>query len=249
MSEDGTQRMPTLYDLHKEPAGGGHAASGGSDAGARSGSGAGSGGGGLEQTASAAAYDPGAGGLGGGAGGGRARRFWSVRRVPAGIVSLLLMAGLLLLLYDLVSVRAGRPGMTWRRSLAHGLATHAAGDAVVLAGSAAAALLGLWLIVLALTPGLRGLLPMRRASQEVRAGLERGAAVLILRDRAMEVPGVQSARVTVGRRKVRARARAHFRDLDEVRTDLDAALGDGIGQLGLARRPGLSVRVRRPKKR
>ena len=180
---------------------------------------------------------------------GRVRRFWSARRVPAGVVSLLLLAGVLFLLYDLVSVRAGRPGMAWRHALARGLATHTAGDAVVLAGAGLAALLGLWLIVLAFTPGLRGLLPMRRASPDVRAGLERGAAGLVLRDRAMEVPGVQSARISVGRRKVRARARAHFRDLDEVRADLDAALGEGIQQLGLARTLGLAVRVRRPKKK
>jgi hypothetical protein len=250
VSEDSTQRMPTLHDPHgphTKRAGGGQAAAGG--AGGGGGGGAGGGGGGLEQTASAAAYDPDGDGEAGAGGDGRAGRFWSVRRVPAGIVSLLLLAGVLLLLYDLVSVRVGRPVMTWRHTLADGLATRTAGDTVVLAGAAVTAVLGLWLIVLAVTPGLRGLLPMRRASQDVRAGLERGAAGLVLRDRAMEVPGVRSARVKVGRRKVRAQARAHFRDLDEVRTDLDAALGDGIRQLGLARRLGLAVRVRRPKKR
>ena len=90
---------------------------------------------------------------------------------------------------------------------------------------------------------------MSREVADVRAGLERTAAALVLRDRAMKVSGVQSVRVAVGRRKVRARAQAHFRDLDDVRGDLDSALGDGIRQLGLARQPELSVHVQRAKKR
>ncbi|MFG3255486.1 DUF6286 domain-containing protein [Streptomyces sp. NPDC048172] len=200
----------------------------------------------LEQSESAAAYTP---GQGTDAEGGRSGRFWSPRRRVAGLVALVLLAGAGVLLYDVASVRADRPGMSWRRTFADELATTRLDSTPVLAGAAVAALLGLWLLVLALTPGLRGLLPMRRDVPQVRAGLERRAAALVLRDRAMEVAGVRSVRVDVKRRKVRARAQAHFRDLDEVRGDLDAALEDGIQQLGLARRPGLSVHVRRPAKR
>ena len=63
--------------------------------------------------------------------------------------------------------------------------------------------------------------------------------------RAMEVPGVQSARVRMRRAKADVRAVAHFRELDDVRADLDAALGDAVHGLGLSRSPGLSVKVRR----
>ncbi|MFF8815607.1 DUF6286 domain-containing protein [Streptomyces pactum] len=182
-------------------------------------------------------------------GAGRARRFWSQRRIPALIVALVLLGAFGLLLYDVAAVRADRPGMYWRRRLADELATRQLDDGWVIGTAAVAAVLGLWLLVLALTPGLRRLLPMRRDSPEVRAGLDRSAAALVLRDRAMEVPGVGSARVAVGRRRVKARARSHFRDLDEVRTDLDAALRDGIRQLGLARPPRLAVRVRRSAER
>ncbi|MGW7352676.1 DUF6286 domain-containing protein [Streptomyces sp. NPDC054784] len=193
----------------------------------------------LEQSASTAAYastQP---------RGTRADRFWSVRRVPAGVVAVLLLAAVGLLLYDLLSVRADRPAMAWRRTLADELATRPLDDVWVRVGACAAVLLGLWLLALAVTPGLRGLLTMRTDTGDVRAALERSAAALVLRDRAMEVPGVRSVRVRVGRRRVRARAEAHFRDLDEVRGDLDMALEDGIGQLGLVRQPALSVAVRR----
>ncbi|MEU3194542.1 DUF6286 domain-containing protein [Streptomyces sp. NPDC006992] len=184
-----------------------------------------------------------------GAGEGKAGRFWSVRRVPAAVVALLLFAGTGILLYDAASVRAGRTGMAWRRTLTDELASRRLDDVFMLAGAAVLAALGVWLLVLALTPGKRSLLTMRPDVPGVRAGLERSAAALVLRDRAMEVSGVQAVRVTVSRRRVRARATAHFRDLDRVRGDLDGALRAGIAELGLARRPGLAVRVRRPAKR
>lgn len=196
----------------------------------------------LDQAASAAAYGPPPvlEGEGGGDG-----RFWSARRVPAGIVALLLLVVAGFFLYDVAAVRADRPAMSWRRDLARQLAERPLDDTWVLVGAGVAAALGLWLIVLAATPGLRAVLPMRRTHADVRAGLHRDAAAMVLRDRAMEVAGVQSARVRMGRSKADVRAVSHFRELDDVRTDLDATLTDAIRGLGLARPPALSVRVAR----
>ncbi|NEE31491.1 hypothetical protein G3M53_39385, partial [Streptomyces sp. SID7982] len=84
---------------------------------------------------------------------------------------------------------------------------------------------------------------------DVRAALDRTAAALVLRDRAVEVSGVQSVRVRMGRRKAKVRALSHFRELDDVRTDLDAALENAVRELGLARPPALSVQVHRPAKK
>ncbi|MET9389443.1 DUF6286 domain-containing protein [Streptomyces sp. NPDC006624] len=197
----------------------------------------------LDQSASSSAYGPPPAPDDGGGGAGR---FWSVRRVPAGIVALLLLGLTGLFLYDIVSVRAGRPGMAWRKELARQLAERPLDDTWVLVGAGVAAALGLWLLILAATPGLRGVLPMRRTHADVRAGLHRDAAASALRDRAMEVAGVQTARVRVRRRRADVRAVSHFRELDDVRTDLDAVLADAISGLGLARPPALSVHVRRP---
>lgn len=177
---------------------------------------------------------------------GRAHRFWSGRRVPAAVLAVLLLAGVGLLLYDIVSVRAGRPGMRWRRALADDLATRPLDDVAVIAGAGAAVALGVWLLVLAGTPGLRSVLPMRRDAEPLRAGLRRDAVEIVLRDRATAVAGVQSARVRAGRRKASVRAVSHFRELGDVRTDLEAALRAAIDELGLARPPQLSVRVVRP---
>ncbi|MFJ4623579.1 DUF6286 domain-containing protein [Streptomyces sp. NPDC088812] len=172
-------------------------------------------------------------------------RFWSARRVPAAVVALVLLGLAGAFLYDIAAVRADRPALQARRELARQLAERPLDDTWVLVGAGGAVAVGLWLIVLAMTPGLRDVLPMRRSRPEVRAGLSRGAAALVLRDRAMEVAGVQSVRVRVGRRRADVRAVSHFRDLDDVRADLDAVLGDAVRGLGLARPPALKVHVRR----
>ncbi|WP_328975683.1 DUF6286 domain-containing protein [Streptomyces canus] len=196
-----------------------------------------------DQSASAAAYGP-PPVLEDGAGGGE-RRFWSARRVPAGIVALLLLLVAGIFLYDIAAVRADRPAMHWRRELARQLAERPLDDIWVLVGAGVAAALGLWLIVLATTPGLRGVLPMSRTHPDVRAGLHRDAAAMVLRDRAMEVAGVQSARVRMRRTKADVRAVSHFRELDDVRADLDVTLTEAITALGLSRPPALSVHVAR----
>ncbi|WP_338695129.1 DUF6286 domain-containing protein [Streptomyces sp. Q6] len=198
-----------------------------------------------DQSASAAAYEP----HPTLAGEEKPARFWSARRIPAALVALVLLGAAGLLLYDIAAVRAGHDSMQWRRSLADELATRPLDDTAVLIGAGVAVALGLWLLVLAVTPGLRALLPMRRTHADVRAGLHRDAAAMVLRDRAMEVAGVQSVRVRMKRSKVDVRALAHFRELDDVRADLDTTLGDGIKELGLGTAPGLSVRVARPGKK
>ncbi|MFI1863233.1 MULTISPECIES: DUF6286 domain-containing protein [Streptomyces] len=176
-------------------------------------------------------------------------RFWSVRRIPAALLAAMVLGGAGIVLYDIAAVRAGRPAMRWRRTTADALARWRLDDPWVIAVAAAVVVLGLVLLVLAVTPGLRRLLPMRRHDPTVRAGLDRDAAALILRDRAMEVSGVRSVRVRMRRAKVSVRARSHFRDIDEVRADLDAALDAAIAELGLAKPPAPVVRVLGPSDR
>ncbi|MGW0856752.1 DUF6286 domain-containing protein [Streptomyces sp. NPDC002690] len=177
--------------------------------------------------------------------GGRAGRFWSARRVPAALLGLVVLGASGLFLYDVAAVRADHPAMRWRRSLADGLAERSLDDVWVLTGAGVAAALGLWLLLLALTPGLRSLLTMSRRHRGVHAALDRTAAALVLRDRAVEVSGVQSVRVKSGRRKVTVRAVSHFRELDEVRADLDTAVTTAVGELGLAKPPKVNTHVSR----
>ena len=72
----------------------------------------------LDQSASAAAYRPSPKAV---AGKGRTPgRFWSARRIPAALLALVLVGGAGLLLFDIASVRADRPGMQWRRTEVEG---------------------------------------------------------------------------------------------------------------------------------
>jgi len=199
----------------------------------------------FDQSGSAATYK----GLPTVEGAGRTGRFWSARRIPAALVAIVILGGSGILLYDIAAVRAGHSAMQWRRALARELADRPLDDVWVLIGAGVAAALGLWLIVLAATPGLRAVLPMRRTHPDVRAGLHRDAAAMVLRDRAMEVSGVQSVRVRMKRSKAEVRAVSHFRQLDDVRADLDRVIGETVKGLGLTATPGLSVRVARPGKK
>ncbi|WP_017238555.1 DUF6286 domain-containing protein [Streptomyces sp. SS] len=177
------------------------------------------------------------------------RRFWAVRRIPAALLAAVVLGGAGLLLYDVAAVRADHAAMAWRTELADALATRPLDSTAVVIGAAVAVVLGIWLLLLAATPGLRAVLPMRREHADVRAGLDREAAALTLRDRAMEVSGVQSVQARVGRSKATVRAVSHFRALDEVRADVERALAAGVDELGLAHPPALTVRVARPQKK
>ncbi|MCX4777527.1 DUF6286 domain-containing protein [Streptomyces sp. NBC_01264] len=172
-------------------------------------------------------------------------RFRSPRRLPAAVGACAVLGVAGLFLYELAAVRAHRPGMRWRDELSSALERHTPADPGVLIGGAALALAGAALLLYALTPGLRGILPMASGHPEVRGGLERKAAAQVLRDRVMEVSGVRSARVSVGRSRIGVRAVSHFRELDDVRADLDAVLSVGVAELGLARELRPRVRVNR----
>ncbi|GAA1095650.1 MULTISPECIES: DUF6286 domain-containing protein [Kitasatospora] len=176
-----------------------------------------------------------------------ASRWWSERRVPAAIVALVVLAACALTLFDVVRVRTGHTAAAWRKTLADELATRPIDDPWVITGAAVAAVLGLLLIVLALTPGRRHLLPMAVPDNPdaPQAALDRDGAARLLRDAALRVPGVSHADIRVRRRRINARAQVAFRDLDTVRTEVTEALTAQLDALALARVPRLTVRARR----
>ncbi|MEW1776881.1 DUF6286 domain-containing protein [Streptomyces sp. NPDC086777] len=177
----------------------------------------------------------------------RTHRGWSARRITAALVAAVILVAAVATLVDVVAVRAGRPAAAWRRHLADELATRPVDDVWMLTGAAVAAAVGIWLIVLALTPGRRRWLPLRSPAgcPRVRAFVDRDGAAVLLRDAAMRVPGVGAAHVLVGRHRIKARADVRFRDPRQVRDDLTAVLDEERDRLTLARPPRIAVRVRR----
>lgn len=178
-----------------------------------------------------------------------APRPWGPRRTPAAIAAGLVTLGAGALLFEAVWQRTDHAATAWFGGLTGGLAARPVDDVWVLTGAAIAAALGLLLLVVALTPGLRHRLPLRGPAGEhgrVRAVLDRAGAALLLRDAAMRVPGVGAARVRVRRRRVKVRAEARFGDLAEVRRDVtDVVRHEAYDRVALAREPRVKVRVRR----
>jgi hypothetical protein len=168
-------------------------------------------------------------------------RLWSPRTRAAALVALAVLAGAGVLLYDEVSVWTGHPAGSWRRWLAHQLATRHLDSPWVLAGACAVAILGGWLLVLAIAPGERRWLPLRQPRAAV---VDRLGVAALLERRICAEPMVASARVRVGRR--RARVTVHgSADLARARV----VLGEELDRVGLVRPPKLKVRGRRARHR
>ncbi|MET7745989.1 DUF6286 domain-containing protein [Streptomyces sp. NPDC005385] len=113
-------------------------------------------------------------------------------------------------------------------------------------GAALAAALGLWLLVIAVTPGLRHQLPLRTpvGQAQMHAALDRDAAARLLRDAALRVPGISRAKIRVRRHRIRAQADVCFRDLAAVRAELTAVLQEERDRLALAHPPRIIIRLR-----
>ncbi|MFC1407107.1 MULTISPECIES: DUF6286 domain-containing protein [Streptacidiphilus] len=175
----------------------------------------------------------------------RARRFWSARRNAAALAALVAVAAAGALLYEEIYIRSGNRAHAWRTWISDQLADRHLDDAWVIAGSAVVCALGLWLLLLAATPGLRRLLPLATEDTGgLRAALDRRAAAAMLRRAALETPGVREAGVKVGRRRARVRAVVGFGDPGEVKTALAEHLSVERGRLGLVRPPMVNVKVR-----
>lgn len=175
-------------------------------------------------------------------------RPWGARRTTAAIVAALTLLVAGALLFEAVWQRTGHAATTWFDHLTSGLATRPVDDVWVLTGAAITAAAGLTLLVLALTPGLRRRLPLRAPADPdhtMRAVLDRRGAALLLRDAAMRVPGVGTAQIRMRRRRVLVRARARFREPDEVRDELAETIRrESRDRIAFARPPRVRVRVR-----
>ncbi|MGW5860769.1 DUF6286 domain-containing Asp23/Gls24 family envelope stress response protein [Streptomyces sp. NPDC055239] len=179
--------------------------------------------------------------------GGRTHRPWSGRRLPVAVLALAAALACGVLLYDVVSVHAaGRAPARWRVQAMEWLATHGPDSATASGVLAAIAVfaLGVWLLVLAVTPGRRGLLPLKPPEPGVRAVLERRAVAVFLRDAVSDVPGVGQVKVKVGRRTARVRAGLEFGEPDGTRRAVTEAAEAAIAELGLARPLRLRVRLK-----
>ncbi|MGW5334383.1 Asp23/Gls24 family envelope stress response protein [Streptomyces bauhiniae] len=113
------------------------------------------------------------------------RRWWAQRRLPLGVLTLLATLTCGALATDLVLVHTGhRPAALWRTGALHWLYVHGPGEPPVTAAALGCLLLGVWLIVLAVTPGRRGPLTAHSPAPAARVAVDRGTVAALLRDTA-----------------------------------------------------------------
>lgn len=174
--------------------------------------------------------------------GGRPRRppGWSPRRGPAAAVAAFGALATGALLYQAVCERVGRPSWRWHVAGTAGLLPDHITDWWLLAAALAIAGVGLLLVVVALAPGAGRRLPMTEVTTDVRAVLDRSAAAALLREAALQVPGVIGVRIRVRGRRATAWAGVVADGSAEVWQRLASVLTTEGDRLGLAR----SLRLR-----
>ncbi|MFE9384861.1 DUF6286 domain-containing protein [Streptomyces sp. NPDC007025] len=172
------------------------------------------------------------------------RRWWSARRAPVAALILPAAAGCAAVTADVVRVHvAHRPAAAWRTRTVEWLSAHGPGEVPVDVGSAVVAVLGLWMLVLALTPGSRHRFTLAAATPVRNAAVDRATVAALLRDTVGDVDGVAAVRVRVGRRRATVRAALAFGDREQVREQAAAAAHTVLADCLLRRTPRLRVRL------
>ncbi|MET7289354.1 DUF6286 domain-containing Asp23/Gls24 family envelope stress response protein [Streptomyces sp. NPDC005573] len=172
------------------------------------------------------------------------RRLWSGRSTPMAVLALLAAAASAAVTADVLRVHlTGRPAAVWRAHTVNWLSAHGPQDTAVVVGGACMAALGVWLCVLAATPGCRRWLTLLADGGAPGAVVDRSTVAALVRDAVAATPGVTAVRVRAGRRRVLVRARLGFGDRDRAHASATAAACRAVDGCLLRRAPRVSVRT------
>ncbi|MBB4935239.1 hypothetical protein F4561_006133 [Lipingzhangella halophila] len=173
------------------------------------------------------------------------RTFRPSRSWPALLAGLVLLAGAVLIAAEIVSTLVGSPlGIIPVGAIVPVLSGTGWNHPAVLGVSGALVLLGLILLVAALIPGRGGYLPLRTGDPALAVGLSRAGMRSALATAAREVDGVEGARVSVGRRRVRVRANTHLRAADGLREAVGDAVRERLAELAPLRPLRIRTRIK-----
>ncbi|MGW1776324.1 DUF6286 domain-containing Asp23/Gls24 family envelope stress response protein [Streptomyces sp. NPDC002104] len=160
-------------------------------------------------------------------------RAWSERRLPVAFLAALASGGAAVLLRD----------AAWQARLVDWLARHGPATTPFWAATALGTA-GLWMVVLALTPGRRGDLTMSGSGTEVRAVISRRSASRHVRAALARLPDIAEVRVRVGRRRVTVRALFTRGEKAGALGGVHEAVEAAVRDLALAPPPRIRVRLR-----
>ncbi|MFG2370200.1 DUF6286 domain-containing protein [Streptomyces sp. NPDC048504] len=173
-----------------------------------------------------------------------AARWWSGRRFPVALLTSAAALGCGALAVDLIEVHmAHHAAAAWRVSAGRWLSGHGPGDPAVVIAGGLTALLGVWMIVLAVTPGLRHRSTVRTEAERVDAAVDRSAVESLVRDAVGDVAGIGAVRVRVRRRRIAVRASLAFGDRAEASAAVTAAARATVTSCRLRREPRIRVTV------
>jgi hypothetical protein len=168
------------------------------------------------------------------------------RRTAAVPVALLLLAGGVLTVTEIVLARLGLPPLVApRQRLTRQIASFAFDDPAVTAGAALAALLGVLLLTMALLPGRPRPLLVESGDPYVLLTLgRRSLRRLLTQDARQADVTVTRARVSLRRRRIVVRARGQSPQPEQTRAQLQQLLEQRLADLQLIRPAHLTVHVR-----
>ncbi|MFE4551472.1 DUF6286 domain-containing protein [Streptomyces sp. NPDC056785] len=173
------------------------------------------------------------------------RRRWSRRRVPTTAVLLMGTVSFGAVALDMIRVRiTHRPAAAWRTGTLNWLTGHGPGDTQVVLAGGGLALLGLWLTVLAVTPGRRRLLTLSAPGTCLDAAADRSAVAASVRCAVADVPGIGPVDVRVRRRRLVVRAGLAFGDRDTAHDEVAAATRRVLGGWRPRHAPRVRIMVR-----
>ncbi len=164
------------------------------------------------------------------------------RVVPAVLAGLALVAVCVLVAVSAIQMLSGTKELISYDRVAARLHAVSWGNGWVLGAGVATVLIGLLLLAPALLPGRSLLVPLE-SENGYRAGILRGSLRAAVRDAAETVKGLESARIRLGKNKIRVIARTAMAP-EQVSGAARAGIEERLKTMGLGERHDVLARVR-----
>lgn len=168
----------------------------------------------------------------------------SRRTVAATVVALALLVGAGVAAVEIIAALAGGSGWFPAMSVTRWAAATSWDSVVWRLGSAAVAVCGLWLVLLAVLPGHGRVLRLRSQDDAVLVGTTRRSVRHVATAAADRVDGVESASARLRGRALRVTARTRLTDPKGLTETVRTAAEERLGALAPARPFHVTARIR-----
>ncbi|MBJ7607872.1 MAG: hypothetical protein JF887_00360 [Candidatus Dormibacteraeota bacterium] len=165
------------------------------------------------------------------------------RTLPASLVALVLLAAAVLIAVSCIQLLTGQHQWLSFSAMTQYGSTLAWNQPATLAMAAAVAVLGLALLLAALTPGSPTVLPLASSDERPVTGVTRSSLNTVLSSAAASADGVETAIVRVRGRAVTATVRTPLNEPGALAQQVHSAISERLEDVTLARPRRIKVRV------